>query len=125
MEDIKAAAAVGLSVEGTMFGQYSQASLVSFATPSCAFLFDTYTLGDATFDNGLRDILESEQIEKVVHNCHIVSDYLHHKHQVAIRGVYDTQVADMMVTYLKCGQLPVCVRSLAQCLSTYLNVPSH
>jgi len=58
VEDIKAETAVGLSMEGAMFGRYSKASLVSFATPSCAFLFDIYTLGDAAFDNGLRDILE-------------------------------------------------------------------
>jgi len=58
VEDIKAEPAVGLSMEGAMFWRYSKASLVSFATPSCAFLFDIYTLGDAAFDNGLRDILE-------------------------------------------------------------------
>jgi len=80
VEDIKAESAVGLSMEGAMFGRYSQASLVSIATPSCAFLFDIYTLGDAAFDNRLRDILESEKIEKVIHNCHIVADCLHHKH---------------------------------------------
>jgi hypothetical protein len=62
VEDIKAEPAVGLSMEGAMFGRYSQASLVSFATPSCAFLFDIYTLGDAADDKGLRDRLESEKI---------------------------------------------------------------
>jgi hypothetical protein len=82
VEDIKAELAVGLSMEGAMFGQYSQVSLVSIATPSHAFLFDIYTFGDAAFDNGLRDILESERIEKVIHSCLIVSDYLHHKHRV-------------------------------------------
>lgn len=49
VEDIKAEPAVGLSMEGAMFGQYSQ---VSIATPSRAFLFDIYTLYDAAFDNG-------------------------------------------------------------------------
>ena len=60
MEDIKAEPAVGFSIEGAMLGRYSQPSLLSFATASCTFLFDILTLGDATFDNGLRDILESE-----------------------------------------------------------------
>ena len=96
MEDIKAEPAVGFSIEGAMFVRYSQASLLSFATPSCAFLFDIHTLGDAEFDNGLRDILESEQIQKVIHNCRIVSDYLYHKHRVTIRGVSDTQVSGMV-----------------------------
>ena len=95
VEDIKAVPAVGLSLEGATFGRYSQASLMSFATPSCAFLFDMDALGDAAFDNGLRDILESEHIEKVVHNCRIVSEYLHHKHRVAICNVFDTQVSGM------------------------------
>jgi len=30
-----------------------------------------------------------------------------------------------MVTQLRCGQIPRCVRSLPQCLNTYLNVPAH
>jgi len=87
VEDSKTEPAVGLSMEGAMFGQYSQASLVSIATPSRAFLFDIYTLGDAAFDNRLRDILESEKIGEVIHNCRIVSDYLHHKHRVTMCGV--------------------------------------
>ena len=79
-----------------MLGRNSRASLLSFATPSYTFSFDILTLGDAAFDNGLRDILESEQILKVIHNCRIVSNYLHHKHRVTIRGVCDTQVSGML-----------------------------
>ena len=124
VEDIKAEPAVGLSIEGVMFGRYSQTSLVSFATPSCAFLFDIYILGDAAFDNGLRDILESEKIEKVIHNCRLVSDWLHHKHGVTICGVFDTQVADLMVTKQRCGQFPRCVRSLPHCLGIFLKLPA-
>jgi exonuclease 3'-5' domain-containing protein 1 len=125
VEDIKAEPAVGLSVEGAMFGQYSQASLLSIATPSHAFLFDIYTLGDAAFDNGLRDILESEKIEKVIHNCRIVSGYLHHKNRVTICNVCDTQVADLRVTQQQYGQVPCSVRSLPQWLSIYLNLPEN
>jgi len=125
VEDIKAEPAVGLSMEGAMSGQYSQASLLSIATPSRAFLFDIYTLGDAAFDNGLRDILESEKIEKVIHNCHIVSGYLHHKHRVTICNVCDTQVADQRVTQQLYGQVSCSVRSLPQCLSIYLNLPEN
>jgi exonuclease 3'-5' domain-containing protein 1 len=125
MEDIKAEPAVGLSLEGATFGRHSQASLLSISTPSHAFLFDIYTLGDAAFDNGLRDILESKEIEKVIHNCRIVSDYLHHKHRVTICGVFDTQVADLRVTQQRYGQLPRCARSLLQCLRVYLNLPEN
>jgi hypothetical protein len=125
VEDIKAESAVSLSMEGAMFGPYSQASLLSISTPSCAFLFDIYTLGDAAFDNGLRDILELEKIEKVIHNCHILSEYLHQKHRVTICSVCDTQVMDLRVTHLQCGQVPCSVRSLPQCLSIYLNLPEN
>jgi exonuclease 3'-5' domain-containing protein 1 len=125
MKDIKAEPAVGLSMEGAMFGRYSQESLVSIATPSRAFLFDIYTLGDAAFDNRLHDILESEKIMKVIHNCHIISGYLYHKHRVTNCGVFDTQVADLRVTQQQYGQVPHCVRSLPQCLSIYLNLPEN
>jgi hypothetical protein len=128
VEDIKAEPSVGLSMDGTMFGRYSKASLVSFATPSCAFLFDIYSLGDAAFDNGLRDILESEKIEKVIHNCRLVSDCLHHKHRVTICNVFDTQVSRIgkllkcmfSNTDLKCccrGKILQCVLELPGCLS--------
>jgi exonuclease 3'-5' domain-containing protein 1 len=125
VEDIKAEPAVGLSIEGAMFGRYSQVSFVSFATPSCAFLFDIYTLGDVAFDNGLRDILESEKTEKVIHNCRLVSDCLHHKYRVTICGVFDTQVADLKVAQQRYGQFPRCVRSLPQCLGIYLHLPAN
>jgi len=125
VEEIKAKPAVGLSMEEAVFGRYSQANLVSIATPSRAFLFDIYTLSDAAFDDGLRDILESEKIEKVIHNWRTVSDYLHHKHQVKICSVFDTQIADMKVTQPQYGQIPRCVRSLPQCLSIYLNLPEN
>jgi Ribonuclease D len=94
VEDIKAELAVGLSLDGAMFGN-TKVSLINFATPSCVFLFDIYTLGDAAFDNGLRDILESENIEKVIHNCYFVSDWLQEEHRVTIRNVFDIQVSGM------------------------------
>ena len=125
MEDIKAEPIVGLSMEGATFGRHSLASIMSFATSSCPFLFDMYTLGDAAFDNGLRDILESEQTEKVIHNCRIVSDYLYHRHGITICGVFDTQVSGMGKllkgmfgnTDLTC----CCRRKILQCA---LDVPS-
>jgi exonuclease 3'-5' domain-containing protein 1 len=95
VREIKAEPTVGLSVEGAMFGRYSKVSLISITTPSCAFIFDIFTLGDAAFDNGLRDILETEEIKKVIHNCRLVSDCLHHKHHVTICSVFDTQVSRM------------------------------
>lgn len=123
VEDIKAEPAVGFSMEGAMFGRFSQPSLATFATPSCVFLFDIYTLGDAAFDNGLRDILESEKIEKVIHNCRFVCDCLHHKYKVSMSGVFDTQVADLKVIQQQCGHFPRYVRSLSHCLSIYLHLP--
>lgn len=82
-----------MSVEGAMFGRCSKISLMSIATPSRAFLFDIYILGDAAFDNGLRDILEADEIEKIIHNCRLISDCLHHKHHVTICSIFDTQVS--------------------------------
>jgi exonuclease 3'-5' domain-containing protein 1 len=128
VEEINAEPAVGLSLEGAMFGRYSKASLMSFATPSCAFLFDIYSLGEAAFDNGLRDILESEKIEKVIHNCRLVSDCLHHKHRTTICSVFDTQVSRVGKvlkgmfgnTDLSCklrGKIRQCVLELPSCHS--------
>jgi ribonuclease D len=98
---------------------------VGFSTPHCVFLFDIYTLGDAALDNGPCDILQSETIEKVIHDCHFVAHYLHHKKQVILCSVYDTQVAELMLTQLQCGRVPRCPRSLPQCLKSYLNIPGH
>lgn len=117
--------AVGVGVEGAVFGRRSKFGLITIVTTKWAFIFDIHTLGDDMFKNGLRDILESKKIEKVIHNCRLVSDCLHHKHNVTIANVFDTQVGDLMVTQQNCGQFPRTVSSLPQCLTKYLHLPEN
>jgi len=50
-------------------------------------------LGDMAFVHGLRNILESDRIHKVVFNCRILSDILWHQYVVVLRYVFDCQVA--------------------------------
>ncbi|XP_069678987.1 piRNA biogenesis protein EXD1 [Periplaneta americana] len=125
IQEIREEPAVGVSVEGAVFGRRSKIGVITIVTPKWAFLFDIHTLGDEMFNNGLRDILESKNIEKVMHNCRLVSDCLHHKHKVTIDNVFDTQVGDLTVMQQKYGQFPRTVSSLPQCLTKYLHLPEN
>ncbi|KAJ4450715.1 hypothetical protein ANN_02145 [Periplaneta americana] len=125
IQEIREEPAVGVSVEGAVFGRRSKIGVITIVTPKWAFLFDIHALGDEMFNNGLRDILESKNIEKVMHNCRLVSDCLHHKHKVTIDNVFDTQVGDLTVMQQKYGQFPRTVSSLPQCLTKYLHLPEN
>ncbi|KAJ9594934.1 hypothetical protein L9F63_013750 [Diploptera punctata] len=123
MENINKEPVVGVHVEGARFGRRSKVSLLTIATPSQVFIFDIQTLGELGFKNGLRELLESKKVEKVIHNCRLVSDCLYHKHNVTLNHIFDTQVADITVTKQNCKEYPRCVRSLSECLSFYLHLP--
>jgi len=60
--------------------------------PKKAYLFDIIEGGSRLFDHGLREILESDKILKVFHDCRLDSDALFHEHKVKMVKVFDTQI---------------------------------
>lgn len=125
IQDINKESTVGIHVNGARFGRRSKVNLLTVATPYRVFIFDIQTLGELAFDKGLRNLLETKKIEKVIHNCRMLSDCLYHKHKVTLNGVFDTQVADITLTKQYYGEYPRCVRSLSECCTKYLHLPEN
>uniref|UniRef100_UPI00358E37EC piRNA biogenesis protein EXD1-like n=1 Tax=Myxine glutinosa TaxID=7769 RepID=UPI00358E37EC len=85
------------------------------------FLFDILSIGAEGFKNGLKSILQDENILKVMHDCRLLSDCTYYQFGVYLCNVFDTQVADAIVTKeSNGGKWPCKVKTLRECLYKYL-----
>eukprot|EP00026_Physarum_polycephalum_P007632 Phypoly_transcript_07697.p1 GENE.Phypoly_transcript_07697~~Phypoly_transcript_07697.p1 ORF type:complete len:427 (+),score=69.81 Phypoly_transcript_07697:48-1283(+) len=89
---------IAVDCEGVNLGRNGRLCLVQVATSSKAYLFDIIEGGPGIFDSGLRKLLESKDLLKVMHDCRLDSDALFHEHKVLLNNVFDTQVAFAIVT---------------------------
>ncbi len=73
-------------------------------------------MGKDAFVNGLREILESTSIKKVIYDCRADSDALYHLFGVTLRGIRDCQVAVMSrPDTIKLGSLKGFKKVLEEC----------
>eukprot|EP00096_Caligus_rogercresseyi_P009661 TRINITY_DN3310_c0_g3_i1.p1 TRINITY_DN3310_c0_g3~~TRINITY_DN3310_c0_g3_i1.p1 ORF type:complete len:418 (+),score=132.72 TRINITY_DN3310_c0_g3_i1:41-1294(+) len=81
---------VGLSLEGRCLGREGTGSLLCLSTPEGkVFLFDILDQGEEFF-KGIRELLVSVSILKVVHDCRMMSDYLDKVLGIRPQNIYDT-----------------------------------
>eukprot|EP01112_Ceratiomyxa_fruticulosa_P008469 TRINITY_DN2194_c0_g1_i4.p1 TRINITY_DN2194_c0_g1~~TRINITY_DN2194_c0_g1_i4.p1 ORF type:complete len:322 (+),score=79.59 TRINITY_DN2194_c0_g1_i4:557-1522(+) len=92
IKEIKKQHIIAVDCEGVNLGREGTLCLVQVATSKKAYLFDIIEGGSRLFDHGLREILESDKILKVFHDCRLDSDALFHEHKVKMAKVFDTQV---------------------------------
>ena len=75
---------------------------IQVATPKKVYLFDVLKGGERLFfDRGLRYLLESNKIVKVMHDCRKDSEALYFQYDVTLRGVWDSQVTYAVLSQLK------------------------
>jgi len=106
---IKQEKIIGLDCEAIEMGKKGQLSLIQISTESSArvYLFDIIALGQSAFKYGLKDILESKSILKIVHDCRRDSEILFHQHQVNLTHIYDVQIAHALVQKKEQGNVPI------------------
>jgi hypothetical protein len=81
--------------------------LIQVATPKKVYLFDVLKGGERLFfDRGLRYLLESSKIVKVMHDCRKDSEALYFQYDVTLRGVWDSQIAYTVLSQLKGFKTP-------------------
>lgn len=80
-----------MDVEGVALCRTGQIGLIQICTASGqVFPLDIATLGQAAFEaGGLKAVLESERICKVVFDCRADADALYHRHAVQLRLAYN------------------------------------
>ncbi|XP_013185670.1 piRNA biogenesis protein EXD1 [Amyelois transitella] len=113
---------IALSTDGASMGRKSKMPFILMATPQQIYIFDIQVMQYHAFDAGLKKLLESETPKKIVHDCRKIADCLYHKHNVKLKYVFDTQVGDLIITKNKKGCLPSEVKTLSQCLNSYLGL---
>ncbi|XP_028177446.1 piRNA biogenesis protein EXD1-like [Ostrinia furnacalis] len=122
MDDLLSYDYIGLSTDGANMGRKCKMPFVVLSTPQQIYIFDTQVMQYHAFDAGLKKMLEGKSPKKIVHDCRKISDSLYHKHNVKLNSVFDTQVGDLIISKNKNGCLPNTVKSLSECLTTYLGL---
>lgn len=109
--------------EGVDLGPEGSVTVLQVATHSHVYIVDVLALGETAFkDGGLREILESPDIVKIMHDCRKDSAALFHRHGVHLQNVFDCQVADLFVRRTLTGLMPGYVKGYANCLRSYLGL---
>lgn len=84
---------LALDIEGVDICRTGEICILQIAKRvGTVYLFDVTVLGELAFANGLREILESEDIAKLLFDCRADGDALYH-----LFGVKPTNILDMQV----------------------------
>ncbi|KAL0275787.1 UNVERIFIED_CONTAM: hypothetical protein PYX00_003532 [Menopon gallinae] len=111
---------IGVHAKDVSRGRQCRATVIAVASETNIFIFDLATLGDKVFDLGLRDVLQSKTVKKVVHDARFLSDCLYHKHGVNLSNVRDVEAEDVMVVHQQRGCIRKHTRTLGYLIEVYL-----
>lgn len=90
-----------LQVEASSRGLHGRICLMQIGTAAGeVYAVDILALGLRAFDLGLRGLLENPQIIKVAHDWRQDADALWHQFMVSTKGLFDTQLCDVLIRRL-------------------------
>ncbi|XP_030765326.1 piRNA biogenesis protein EXD1-like [Sitophilus oryzae] len=89
--------AIGLDCEGVNLGERGDITLIQLITEEQIYIFDVQVC-PAIIENGIKDILENNNIIKVMQACRNDVLNLFCQFQVQLNCVFDTQVAHGVIT---------------------------
>ncbi|KRT86304.1 hypothetical protein AMK59_1855, partial [Oryctes borbonicus] len=114
---------VGFDCEGINLGVKGQLTLMQIATMNgISYVFDLISC-PAMIDNGLKAILESTEVVKIIHDCRNDSANLYRQFNITLRNVFDTQAAHAVLTYQDTNKpvykaKSVALNALCECYGT-------
>lgn len=86
--------------EGVNLGAKGQLTLLEIGTTKGeAFIFDVLSCPEMITEGGLKTLLESENVIKVIHDCRNDSGNLFNQFNILMKNVFDTQVRIFMFTF--------------------------
>ncbi|KAG5677361.1 hypothetical protein PVAND_007125 [Polypedilum vanderplanki] len=96
---------ISFDCEGVNLGTKGQLTIVEIGTVRGeAFIFDLQVCPQLITDGGLRNILEDENIIKIIHDCRNDAYNLYTQYNVLIKNVFDTQSAHAVLQYQDTGK---------------------
>ncbi|KAG5870117.1 hypothetical protein JTB14_026000 [Gonioctena quinquepunctata] len=117
---------VAFDCEGINLGVKGQLTLMQIATISgFSYVFDLISCPQMV-EYGLRTLLESPDIVKIVHDCRNDSVNLHNQFNITLRTVFDTQAAHAILNYQETGRpvykaKSVALNALCECYGAPIN----
>jgi len=121
VEELGKLQVIAVDCEGVNLSREGELCLVQIGTNNKVYLVDVLEHGRSLFEEGgLRALLESNEVRKVLHDCRGDSDALYHQYGVKLQNVFDTQVAYAVIKR-QIGQgtpLPVGLNTLLRIYAT-------
>ncbi|RZC37667.1 uncharacterized protein BDFB_011183 [Asbolus verrucosus] len=117
---------VGLDCEGINLGVKGQLTLVQVATMTgFSYVFDLISC-PGMIEAGLKKLLESADVIKIVHDCRNDSVNLYNQYNITLRTVFDTQAAHAVLTFQETGRpvykaKSVALNALCECYGAPVN----
>jgi len=98
---------IAVDCEGVSLGPTGPLTLLQIGTwTGKVYLFDIQSNKDLIKKGGLKELMESKCVLKVIHDCRNDSGALYHQFGVRIENIFDTQAADTVIKSKLSGQLP-------------------
>ncbi|KAK4878762.1 hypothetical protein RN001_011268 [Aquatica leii] len=115
---------IGFDCRGINLGLKGQMTLMQIATMSGSiYVFDLISC-PAMIDTGLRKILESPYVVKIMHDCRNDSVKLYQQFNITLQTIFDTQAAYSVLLYQESGQAVDKAKNIAlNSLCEYYNAP--
>ncbi|KAK5638366.1 hypothetical protein RI129_012661 [Pyrocoelia pectoralis] len=115
---------VGFDCEGINLGLKGQLTLMQIATMSGSiYIFDLISC-PAMIEAGLRCLLESPNIIKIMHDCRNDSVNLYQQFNIILESVFDTQAAHSVLSFQESGRAVYKAKSIAlNALCEFYNAP--
>nr|XP_023027846.1 uncharacterized protein LOC111515877 [Leptinotarsa decemlineata] len=117
---------VAFDCEGINLGVKGQLTLMQIATMNgFSYVFDLISCPQM-IEYGLRTLLESQDIVKIVHDCRNDSVNLYNQYNITLRTVFDTQAAHAILTYQETGRpvykaKSIALNALCECYGAPIN----
>lgn len=96
LHDIRSQSIIGLLIDPINMARNCKTSLLAFSTPQNIYIFDMLALGKIFKE--LRLILEAERPRKAIHFSHKIADHLKYRHNIVLKGIFDTFLAYCVIT---------------------------
>ncbi|CAH1963112.1 unnamed protein product [Acanthoscelides obtectus] len=119
-------AVIGFDCEGINLGVKGQLTLMQIATMNGqAFVFDLISCPQM-IDYGLRRLLESLDVVKIVHDCRNDAVNLYNQFNITLKTVFDTQAAHAIICYQETNRpvykaKSVALNALCECYGAPVN----
>jgi exonuclease 3'-5' domain-containing protein 1 len=96
---------ISFDCEGINLGAKGQLTLAEIGTTRGeAFIFDLLTCPGLVLDGGLKQLLESDNVIKIIHDCRNDSVNLYNQYGIVLRNVFDTQSAHACIQFQESGK---------------------